>query len=261
MIENLKYLENFETIGQWVIDDSRKSNKSVKHLSLPGIRANIDKSKQNLKDVIYIFKTKDRIVYIGETSRELKERFYAYGYGFDIFKDTDNRVKIGLTELLKSGQVVDILIWKPETIYTICGEEILIPLSKPLEEFLIKKISPISDIINNKGIQKINKEIIEKIFLDSPESWGLRGDPFLWEELKENMMNTSDDLTYFNFKDTLKKKINDLIDSKGEINESGQIYFSSYPQDGMSGGYISKEWWEENGIPTLISRLKTVVNI
>lgn len=256
MIENLKYLENFETIGQWVIDDSRKSNKSVKHLNLTGIRANIDKSKQNLKDVIYIFKTKNRIVYIGETSRELKERLYAYGYGFDVLKDTDNRVKKGLTKLLTSGQPVDILIWKPETLYTICGEEVLIPLSKPLEEFLIKKISPISDIINNKGIQKINKEIIEKLFLDHPESWGLRGDPSLWEELKENMMNISDDLTYFNFQETLEKKLNDLIESKGEINENGQIHFNSYPQGGMSGGYISKEWWEENGIPILVSRLK-----
>ena len=77
-------------------------------------------------------------------------RFEGYRYGNPLERDTDNRVKIAITEALEAGKSV--LIWilsKEEVPYEFAGNKITISVNKPIEEWLIRKLSP---PLNNKRI-------------------------------------------------------------------------------------------------------------
>lgn len=149
MINNeFSLLENFQKIGFWELDEKYKSHKVLSNLNLKGINFNINKKYSNLKNVIYLFRTDSEILYIGETTRGMQSRFESYRYGFDKINDTDNRVKIGLTEILELGKRIEILYFEPITEYKLGKEELIIPLSKPIEEYLISKLHP---KFNEKG--------------------------------------------------------------------------------------------------------------
>ena len=144
----MELLRNFRSIGRWEINEKYKSHKILIDLNLKGINFIIDKQYSNTKNVIYIFKTKSEILYIGETTRGMQSRFESYRYGFDKLNDTDNRVKIGLTKILEKGETIEILFAQPETEYIFGNEKLTIPLSKPIEEYLISKYLP---KFNEKG--------------------------------------------------------------------------------------------------------------
>jgi len=133
----MNYFKEFKRIGLWELDDSYKSNKTLKSLKLNGINFLIDNDSERKKNVVYVFKSNKEILYIGETTRGLKSRFESYRYGFDKLNDTDNRVKIEITKRLIRGEAVEIFCFQPTTIVQFAGETINIPISKPIEEFLI----------------------------------------------------------------------------------------------------------------------------
>lgn len=89
----MEWINNFEKIGYWELNDNFKSHKVLSHLNLKGINFVVNKEKAKLENVVYVFKTKKEILYIGETTKGIKERFTSYRYGFDKLTDTDNRVK------------------------------------------------------------------------------------------------------------------------------------------------------------------------
>lgn len=152
-----KYLENFEHIGEWGLDDKYASNKALAHLNLSGINFQILKGKKKLKDVIYLFRSGTTVIYIGETSRGIQDRFTSYRYGFNNETDTDTKVKIGITKRLNKGEKIEILCWKPTTEYTFAGEAITVPLSKPIEEFLIAKLGDTNELMNVKSKQVLSQ--------------------------------------------------------------------------------------------------------
>jgi hypothetical protein len=255
----MKYLENFKNVGHWKLDSTRKSNKSLKILNLPGIKAEIKNSFQNLKDLVYIFKNANEIIYIGETSSALKERLNSYAYGFDKLNDTDNRVKIALTKKLLEHQCVEILIWQPSTTFNLCGELINIPISKPIEEILIKKFSSTSELINTKGAKKSHKitdDLIKSLFEIKPDKWVLRGDSYLWEDIKICLLQIKKLLSPTNFDFCIDRIFDSIILSNGEYLETDKIYFKSYPQEGISAGIVDRNWWMNIGLPLLKNRFK-----
>lgn len=153
-MKNIEYLKGFKKVGCWILNDKYKSNKSLNQLNLKGINFILDKEYAHIKDCVYAFvNTQEEIIYIGETSNKegLSGRFRSYRYGFDKLTDTDNNVKIEITKQLEGGSHINILVFKPSAKYDFLGEEITIPLSKPIEEFLISRIAP-----------KINKKVLSK---------------------------------------------------------------------------------------------------
>ena len=139
----------FTKIGQWRLSH----HKSVKHLSnLPGITFEIQPSKRNVKDVIYAFEANGIIIYVGETSGELKERFGAYRYGNPLESDTDNRIKKAITEYLQAQKSVEIWVLIPPKVdIQLEGIKITVPTSKPIEEYLIAHLAP---PLNKKNLQQ-----------------------------------------------------------------------------------------------------------
>ena len=99
---------------------------------------------------------------------------------------------------------------------------------------------------------------IQDIFRHKPPSWGLRGDPFLWNELCDKLSDEKIE-TYGDFRRKLKKTYKKII-SEGKPNGTGEIIkMGKYPREGMSGGMISNTWWVNEGIPNLLHRCEGMI--
>lgn len=99
----------------------------------------------------------------------------------------------------------------------------------------------------------MTNNFVSKYFENPPFQWGLRGDPYLWEEMKlkfnqENIPTTANDLDKL-----LRKKFKELT---GELPEKGKtIYVDRYNVgSGMSSGTISSDFWLDTGFPLIFQR-------
>lgn len=95
---------------------------------------------------------------------------------------------------------------------------------------------------------------VSDIFRERPEQWGLRGDPYFWDDLQ----------TVFAFEDVsmteeaLSDKVHMFFKRKAqeELTENSTCYVEDYAHGGMSSGYLSGEWILNRCIPMLQERLR-----
>lgn len=98
------------------------------------------------------------------------------------------------------------------------------------------------------------KRSVSVIFHERQSQWGLRGDPYLWDELETHF---SDFLLPFSEEDLLKeffKAVEQLTGNRLDSNE--HLFVPRYNHGGMSSGMISSNFWLEKALPLLIDRLK-----
>lgn len=93
---------------------------------------------------------------------------------------------------------------------------------------------------------------IAEIFEEEPVQWGLRGDPFLWRELKKRFKNLDMPET----PEGLRKLIEKEFETSTGYSISYKKHFSveRFRSHGISSGGISPEFWRNSGIPLLVSR-------
>jgi len=109
-------------------------------------------------------------------------------------------------------------------------------------------------IPTNRDLTRSKNMKLAKIFEEKPERWGFRGDPYFWDYLKtlaENMNIISPD--------ELEKWIKEEYFSlSGKILTDEYMDFAvieQFAHGGMSSGGVDNQWWMEEGIPLLKSRL------
>ena len=99
-------------------------------------------------------------------------------------------------------------------------------------------------------------ESVALIFEPEPDQWGLRGDPFLWQFLKERYQPV--ELPYP--PETLREDILSVFHSlTGELPESDKdCYVEQFAKThvGMSTGWLCGDFWSGTAIPLLIERLE-----
>lgn len=91
------------------------------------------------------------------------------------------------------------------------------------------------------------------IFKNKPEQWGLRGDPEMWDELSKRVEKfvNPDDVEEFN--KMLNTEFNRLLNMGKKISND-VFWFEEFSELGMSGGFVSLEWWTNKGLPLLKKR-------
>lgn len=102
----------------------------------------------------------------------------------------------------------------------------------------------------------MNTKSVSAIFDSEPLQWGLRGDPFLWEYLKEQYQNVP--LPY-SPKALRKDVLRTFFTLTGALPAPGEDYFvGQFAQThvGMSTGWLSGDFWLNTAIPLLIQRLE-----
>lgn len=101
--------------------------------------------------------------------------------------------------------------------------------------------------------------LISSIFSKRPESWGYRGDPFLWDALGWQLsariaQSDQSPLVPSNIETLLKDTFRLLIDD-GDRQGDGMV-LSWLPSEGMSGGVIHLETWNDQLLPEISRRLR-----
>lgn len=94
--------------------------------------------------------------------------------------------------------------------------------------------------------------VIASLFNPEPETWGLRGDPFLWRKMKENLLTTPLPGT----KAKLDRVISDafLLLTGKPISTPDDFHVEAFAHGGMSSGFVCPEFWRDQALPLLKER-------
>lgn len=103
-----------------------------------------------------------------------------------------------------------------------------------------------------------SKRYVSEIFEEKPIQWGLRGDPFFWNDLKEYFSDVE-----FPYYET--NLVNDITRLHKEITgrelvEDNDVYVERYNHGGMSSGIVCGEFWIKRAMPLLIKRYREICN-
>ncbi len=92
---------------------------------------------------------------------------------------------------------------------------------------------------------------LERLFFHKPKQWGLRGDPYLWRELRVSLANKHANDSE-EFEAMLVESYEKL--TKKALKPDEEILIERYDSGGMSGGIVSSNFWINKGIPLLLER-------
>lgn len=91
---------------------------------------------------------------------------------------------------------------------------------------------------------------IADLFDPEPEQWGLRGDRYLWREMKKMFSNAPLPHTAAEFRDAILDAFQDLV---GVRIDDGQdmCFVERYAHGGMSSGHVSLQFWSSSALSIL----------
>ena len=96
---------------------------------------------------------------------------------------------------------------------------------------------------------------VSMIFEEKPEGWGLRGDPFLWDDLHTAFTSIPLPCSESRFTELFKKAFQELTNHPFSP-EPDILWVEKYAHGGMSSGGISIEFWQGRALPLLVNRLQ-----
>ena len=95
---------------------------------------------------------------------------------------------------------------------------------------------------------------VADLFEHKPQNWGLRGDPYLWEDMKQSfssiMLPVSTEVFIEKFRDEFEK-ITGM-----PLTQDCRPLVPEYSDGGMSAGQVSGRFWLDVALPLLLERLK-----
>ena len=94
---------------------------------------------------------------------------------------------------------------------------------------------------------------VSKIFEVRPEQWGLRGDPYLWDDMEEFFSRYTIPFLEERFVEEFLSTY-EMFTGK-PLDNQDNIYIAEYSHGGMSSGRIDPSFWKEKALPLLLKRL------
>lgn len=97
-------------------------------------------------------------------------------------------------------------------------------------------------------------DTVGSLFEHEVDQWGLRGDTYLWRELRRRVADLPLPPTESDLRSLLEAAIGEILGTPlGEADDV--VYLPAFdPGHGMSAGSVSTSWWRETGVPTLLNR-------
>ena len=95
---------------------------------------------------------------------------------------------------------------------------------------------------------------LSQLFEEIPARWNLRGDPYLWREMKD----TVDQYDYPETEDQFRGLFEQIYEQLTGTSLRGHepVFVERYSHGGMSSGYVSPEFWREQILPLLLERYR-----
>lgn len=99
-----------------------------------------------------------------------------------------------------------------------------------------------------------NKFCVADLFQEKPRQWGLRGDPYLWEEMQNHFAQTPLPHSAEQLAQQLAQAFETLTGQP--ITAEKHFSVERFPRGGMSGGMVSPAFWRETAVPLLQARFE-----
>lgn len=96
---------------------------------------------------------------------------------------------------------------------------------------------------------------IADLFVKEPVQWGLRGDPWLWDEMRIHFHNMPLPETAVELRGLLEKAYEVLTEHS--LNDEQPFCVERFKRGGMSSGFVSPRFWLETAVPLLLGRWET----
>lgn len=94
---------------------------------------------------------------------------------------------------------------------------------------------------------------LARVFQPPPPRWGLRGDPYLWQEMEQALAAAPLPASPAALADLLANLYLQLV---GEApHASRHTFVARFAHGGMSSGYVDADFWLTQGLPLLQRRL------
>lgn len=93
---------------------------------------------------------------------------------------------------------------------------------------------------------------LTSLFEKEPSTWGLRGDPFLWSEMRVHFDKTPLPASTRELARLIEEAFATLTGHS--IHETDSFFIERFSHGGMSSGHISPKFWRDNVIPLLCER-------
>ena len=98
------------------------------------------------------------------------------------------------------------------------------------------------------------------LFDPEPQTWGLRGDPYLWRALRERLSETDMPGSAEEAVSLLHAALGELTGLDVATETAPSAYLARYAHGGMSSGSISVDTWRQRLIPMLAERARTALH-
>lgn len=92
-------------------------------------------------------------------------------------------------------------------------------------------------------------QTIAMCFERAPKQWGLRGDPHLWNEMRERFAETPIPETWEELIALIETAFEEM--TQHPITEKEHFYLERLNHGGMSGGFIAPEYWRGKAVPLI----------
>jgi hypothetical protein len=97
---------------------------------------------------------------------------------------------------------------------------------------------------------------LAQLFQDRPTQWGLRGDPYLWDELAAALADHAYPETEEELAALLEQTYAQLTGVP--LSSLDPVFVERLSHGGMSSGYVSPQFWAETAIPLLRARYREI---
>jgi hypothetical protein len=110
-------------------------------------------------------------------------------------------------------------------------------------------------LTSNREAQAMpNQPTLAHIFQPEPAQWGLRGDPYLWREMRERLGAHPCPATEEQLALLLEQTYQQLTGAA--LSDPGPIFVERLCHGSMSSGYVSGQFWAEHALPLLRARYR-----
>lgn len=90
------------------------------------------------------------------------------------------------------------------------------------------------------------------LFVPEPRSWGLRGDPYLWREMRDRFKSFPLPDSEAGLNRALETAFFEICGRP--MSAPDRFHLEKFSHGGMSSGYIAPEFWRDAGLDLLLTR-------
>jgi hypothetical protein len=102
---------------------------------------------------------------------------------------------------------------------------------------------------------------VSALFDPEPQTWGLRGDPYLWRALRAHLAGQDIPASANELASLLHAAFRELTGTDLASDPATSVYLEQHAHGGMSSGMISLDTWRQRLMPTLTERARTRLSI